>query len=234
MTNASRLADIARLISADPAVTNSRLDTTEGRLVKVGDYGLGGNGPTPPSGDCNLAVVPATYAVGGSNINTPFGSGPSGSILTVQRFSSTSIIQTFLSYDGRVDGFTRRLNNGVWSEWNPMGIHRGSNANGEFVRFADGTQICTRLVRVTGSYGILVSANAPATFLAGTMRGGGCISETGIVGLTAAQLRDISASLSVQCNVEFGTRWRLAIASSVTVPDGAEFDVLLTANGRWR
>ncbi len=35
---------------------------------------------------------------------------------------------------------------GSWSPWRPLHIERGSNANGEYVRFPDGTQICTRLV----------------------------------------------------------------------------------------
>ncbi len=32
---------------------------------------------------------------------------------------------------------------GSWSAWKPIHIERGSNANGEYVRFPDGTQICT-------------------------------------------------------------------------------------------
>ena len=52
---------------------------------------------------------------------------------------------------------------------------RGSNANGEFVRFADGTQICTRLITVnvtinTPSGGVFASAEVdfgvyPAAFV---------------------------------------------------------------------
>jgi hypothetical protein len=41
-------------------------------------------------------------------------------------------------------------------------IERGSNANGEFVRFADGTQICTHFLALTS---VSVSANDQTTVL---------------------------------------------------------------------
>jgi len=37
---------------------------------------------------------------------------------------------------------TRVLNNNVWSSWRSLTGERGTNANGDYVRFADGTQIC--------------------------------------------------------------------------------------------
>jgi len=52
-------------------------------------------------------------------------------------------------------------------------IERGSNANGEFVRFADGTQICTSVQPTTGLLGInSISSNIafalPAVFIDNT------------------------------------------------------------------
>lgn len=35
---------------------------------------------------------------------------------------------------------------GSWSPWRPLHIERGSNANGEYTRFADGTQMCWKHV----------------------------------------------------------------------------------------
>lgn len=241
------------------AVTQSTSDVTAGRLLKVGDYGLGPAITLTSGVDLN-ALTASGFYYNPSAGNTPGNNYPAssaGSLVNIRR-TDANWVQEFTSYSGnslatQVIRFIRSYGGAGWSPWVEVVhqgriigtvsqtagvatgavIQRGSNALGEFVRFADGTQICTRAVRVTGSYNVVVSATTPATFLAGTMRGGGCISETGIVGLTAAQSRDISASLSVQCNVEFGTRWQFAIASSFTVPAGAEFDVLLTATGRW-
>jgi hypothetical protein len=71
-------------------------------------------------------------------------------------------------------------------------IHRGSNDNGEFVRFADGTQICTRMVNIGTSAGqfdhtaqnVRQRYSYPATFsdtaqvaVAGAMSGSGSASE---------------------------------------------------------
>jgi hypothetical protein len=66
-------------------------------------------------------------------------------------------------------------------------IQRGSNANGEFVRFADGTQICTR---TTTASGVTVAAGNvfrsdpvtwtfPAEFAALPTVGGGSLSSSG-------------------------------------------------------
>lgn len=74
------------------AVTQSATDTTAGRLLKVGDYGLGGAAGTKAYGTGNiLGPVAQTAGV------------PTGAI-----------------------------------------IERGSNANGTYIRHADGTQICTQ------------------------------------------------------------------------------------------
>ena len=47
-------------------------------------------------------------------------------------------------------------------------IERGANANGDYVRFADGTQICTRTAAVDVVAGVYQVFNFPASFLSGT------------------------------------------------------------------
>lgn len=75
------------------AVTQTATDATAGRLLKVGDYGLGAAAGTVIFGRANLlGTVSQSAGV------------PTGAV-----------------------------------------VERGSNANGDYVRFADGTQICSRL-----------------------------------------------------------------------------------------
>lgn len=56
--------------------------------------------------------------------------------------------QIYLERDGLQRLFTRARTNGVWKGWNKVAYDsdvmptRGSNTNGEWVRFPDGTQIC--------------------------------------------------------------------------------------------
>ncbi len=75
-----------------PAVTQTATDVTAGRLLKVGDYGLGAAAGAVAFGRANILGMVSQVA-----------GAPTGAV-----------------------------------------IERGSNANGDYVRFADGTQICTR------------------------------------------------------------------------------------------
>jgi hypothetical protein len=151
------------------AVTQSALDTTSGRLLKTGDFGIGGlAGASIPSDDCDLAQLTGIYNVATSTTNTPAGTGPSGSMLLVQRFNADNIMQTVWR---RVSAnvvriYVRNRFSAAWGAWNeiptqmlgtvtqsggtPTGalFEKGSNANGEYVRFADGTQICWTLITV--------------------------------------------------------------------------------------
>ncbi|UWR24418.1 DUF2793 domain-containing protein [Sulfitobacter sp. S190] len=94
-------------------------------------------------------------------------------------------------------------------------IERGSNANGEYVRFADGTQICTSSLTTSGSGG--VRWNYPLTFAASPH-------VTGSMSVTAAHFITTSGSGS---------------GTSVTVNGWAHnggrvaSQTRLTAIGRW-
>ncbi len=132
------------------AVTQSVTDTTPGRLLKVGDYGLGGL--TPLIG--NTAVVDNSITPGFHNFDTTSGStgGPAGVIVGLlihaRRTSAGGETQTLISEAGSAGTgavFTRSRTTGGWSVWRAGGgVERGSNANGEFMRCPDGTQICWR------------------------------------------------------------------------------------------
>jgi hypothetical protein len=138
-------------------VTQTAADTTAGRLVKVGDYGLGAAAGTVAYGRGNLlGAVSQSAGV------------PTGAV-----------------------------------------IERGSNADGEFVRLADGTLICTRTnlsaANASTALGSLFRSSAsvtwtyPAAFVAapavtGAVDDADCwITTAGAPGTTTAALRVMAA-----------------------------------------
>ncbi len=134
----------------------SATDATAGALMTVGAFGLGRpvNLSNP---DLNTLSTPGLYYC-----NSPVNGPGSNGYLLVESGSSVYFKQT---YERVTSGarFTRQIVDGVPGAWQPdytaaniLGtvsqssgvptgaiIERGSNANGEYVRYADGTQICT-------------------------------------------------------------------------------------------
>ncbi len=119
--------------------------------------------------DANGAVVSGLYATSATTLNLPpVPAGTQVGLLEVLAGSGGDALHqrwTANSANGNLRTWQRRSLGGVWQAWalifnqstvlgtvstvagQPTGavIERGSNANGEFVRFADGTQICTRI-----------------------------------------------------------------------------------------
>jgi hypothetical protein len=119
-------------------------------------------------GDANGVVAAGLYATSASTLNLPpVPAGTQVGLLEVLAGSGGDALHqrwTANSANGNVRCWQRRSLGAVWQAWalifnqstvlgtvstvagQPTGavIERGSNANGEFVRFADGTQICTR------------------------------------------------------------------------------------------
>lgn len=166
------------------AVTQSAADTTAGRLLKVGDYGLGsivefaGNIDDPAQTPTGFVRV-----LGGAS-----GAKPGGvavfNMLTLRRgatgpFANTSQIAIV---DASNEMLCRTWNGTSWTAWSPffrrgniLGtvsqtggtptgaiIERGANANGDFTRFADGTQICR--CSITSLISGAVTRTYPAAF----------------------------------------------------------------------
>lgn len=143
------------------AVTQSAIDTTAGRIMKIGDFGTGTGGDTLTGDMDDVTLADGTYWVGSGTAGTkPFGH-LYGLLQIAKRKTGDRVFQTYIFDQGRV--YTRVNTSGTWTSWarhyrndNILGtvsqtggvptgavIERGSNANGEYVRFADGTQICT-------------------------------------------------------------------------------------------
>ena len=103
-------------------------------------------------------------------------------------------------------------------------IERGSNANGEFVRYADGTQICTRNTVVSFEDLDFDPLSYPIEFASNPS--GSC--SIGNIGLPASALRE--AYGSYYCRAR-GSSWFHGIAT--TVEGQTDIPVTLIAIGRW-
>lgn len=135
---------------------------TIGNVMGVGAFGLGV--PKLYTGDLNDLTTPGLYFIAASATNT---TGRDGSILVMSNGETGAlqrVTQLTLEWTGTNAMQRRVMVLGVWQAWTkvydqqtvlgtvsqvggvPTGaiIERGSNANGEYVRWADGTQIATR------------------------------------------------------------------------------------------
>lgn len=144
------------------AVTQSANDSTTGRLLKVFDFGIGNPADTTPiSSSGPLSTFPSGLSrISGGSSEQPAGVA-TGTVFTACNQIGRMAQQVHSTQSNRL--YARSSHDDVWSGWSmiygqnnvlgtvsqssgvPTGavIERGSNANGEYVRFADGTQICT-------------------------------------------------------------------------------------------
>jgi hypothetical protein len=149
------------------AVTQSQTDATAGRLLKVGDFGLGAT--VSPDFDADDAALPSLIGRATS------GTRADASDWHMLHFSRAAAgqaaqlaVRDGLSASDSQLAVRHRDETGAWSAWNriygqknvlgPVALasgevsgaifERGSNANGEYIRFADGTQICWHMVSV--------------------------------------------------------------------------------------
>jgi len=150
------------------AVQSSPTDSTTGRLMSVQAFGLGETEQPPEIDDVDSAnTATGFYMYKPTSVNAASLPGTlSGGkgVLRIERGTSSRLTQTAWRNNRDGGGIWWRLGNGAtWESWHnifdhanivgavsqaggtPTGavIERGSNANGEYIRFADGTQMCT-------------------------------------------------------------------------------------------
>jgi hypothetical protein len=139
------------------AVQTATTDATDGRLMTVGAFGLGGDAPYLSDITVTDGSIPSGfYQIDGTTAGAPH-SGVQHLIQT-RRSTGGGETQLALSED---DGalFLRSRSAGAWQNWqhvpsaafltgdmtdptlSPV-FERGQNASGAYTRFADGTQIC--------------------------------------------------------------------------------------------
>ncbi|MDV6226275.1 hypothetical protein R2G56_08255 [Nitratireductor aquimarinus] len=138
-------------------VTVSPDDDTAGRLLKVGDninfYRLRDYGRYfEASANKNVDDAPVGEVALYNSLNPGTWPSPSGAVffwVTTQRlYGNSAKLQKAVEYFGGStvneprEWFRVASGDGVYGPWRSSTPIRGSNANGSFIRFADGTQIC--------------------------------------------------------------------------------------------
>lgn len=239
------------------AVTQSAIDTTAGRLLKVGDAGILGAPPVAPS---DIGVTDNTLGRGiwyqASPTVTTSGlpanlASSSQSYLFHHRRTDTAEMQLLLAEFATADAdrtlWFRRRTAGAWGGWKriydwanilgtvsqasgvPTGaiIERGSNANGQYVRFADGTQICWH--RATVSLAIDTAFVGGFRAIAQTWSYSATFSAAPEVVVTPLALTAMSG-LTQNAPGTASVNWSVGAVSSQTAADRT---VSLIATGRW-
>jgi len=224
-------------------VTTSQADATAGRLLKVGDFGLGAAAP-PQLGSWDAFDTRAgLYFTNATTAGTPNPDTGPFSYVLVLRFNTVASTQFVVSLTGD-DAFVstrsvyfRKSNSAgtAWGGWKrlvdtsslvgpvsqaggvPTGavIETASNANGQYTRYADGTQECWRTL--TAATGAGVAWTFPAAFIAAPVVGGTAVATVQSVVMLDAAPSATAATLSAR-----GTN------------DARRADVMhLRATGRW-
>lgn len=139
------------------AVTQGDTDTTFGRLLKTGDYGYGRDiaGRVAPANNLNDAVTGGWWDVNSSTTNRPAGMN-NGAVQTIRRGINRAVQIATTIQNNIEPALFIRVQSGdgsVWSPWRPLLPESGTNGNGQFVRHADGTQICVHTLTVNSAIG---------------------------------------------------------------------------------
>ncbi|UWQ31300.1 pyocin knob domain-containing protein [Leisingera sp. M527] len=201
------------------AVQSSSADTAEGKLLRLfsgsGVFGLGVDGENlsqPPGNNLDTLTVSGEVRYASETVGAP---STAGIVMHRIRLAGDHM-QLAISHDGAM--FLRTGAAGGWSAWRRMDPDRGSGPNGEYVRFADGTLICTHTV-TPSSTAADSTWNFPAVFA----------TASGLVvygaGRTNSDATFVSARPPTNLNVAFN-HWNTSDARV----GGA---VSLTAIGRW-
>ena len=179
--------------------------------------------------------------------------GATAGILLLLRYNSATLAQIVVT--GTLY-LVRYYASGAWGAWRrqystanilaPVGLssgvptggilERGSNANGEYVRFADGTQICTRSA-ATFTYGdanhLSFSWTFPAAFATGTLpirQVAYSNTDSDLTGITMQALGALRLGAGV---VSSATRIARAQGAANFTSGNQIANCTLTALGRW-
>lgn len=153
--------DAASGLFSGAAVQASPTDATSGRVMTVGAFGLGGLYSTLTAADNYNSVAPGMI---GNTSSPPPGNAPGSGPWSGFYSQGNADAGVQILAGGNVEDLRFRIlrSSATWKNWRkifdtetilgavsqsagvPTGaiLERGSNANGEYVRFADGTQIC--------------------------------------------------------------------------------------------
>ncbi|HEU5019695.1 MAG TPA: pyocin knob domain-containing protein [Pseudolabrys sp.] len=232
----------------------SLMDTTTGAALTVGSFGVGNatvvtNLDTAGPGDFVANAATAIGAPSGAT-GAAFGRTSHGSNFTSTRQQVLHVVDSGLSY-------RRYYTGSEWGPWRlifdqasilgtvsqssgvPTGaiIERGSNANGEYVRSADGTQICFSLAK-TFSYlstsALQTSWTFPSAFSEVPALLGSIKWDTGAGAISAGSYANYPGSVSiVSVSSTAGGDLRVPKLSGPSFASGDSVAGYLVAIGRW-
>ncbi|UWS77982.1 pyocin knob domain-containing protein [Phaeobacter sp. G2] len=126
------------------AVQSDPLDVTPGKIPLVGGFGWGEIAAPVPNDNIDNIVASGNYLINAQVIaaSTDIPPCSSGSCLLHLQYNSSNAAQLFFSHGNNLS-YHRIKDAGVWSDWKALNAASGNNANGEWVRLPNGTQICT-------------------------------------------------------------------------------------------
>jgi hypothetical protein len=249
--NASGWTTWRRMLTGEDLTVGVQ-DTTAGRVLKVGDFGVNGGDAVLLDAAVNWDTIftPSEYYIpGASGTNNP--SAAANLFLKVTR-SSGNIWKQYAYQLGAARYWSRAYNNGAWTAWDknvgrgdivgtvgwansqPSGaiVEYGTNANGQYVRYADGTQICWKRVGLDGS-----SLSAGTSLFGTNAYGGGSYPAAfnGIPTVTAAAqyygnaaIAYIASCYTQPTQASWGN-WRALSVDSLSLGGS----INLVAIGRW-
>lgn len=221
------------------AVTQSTTDATAGRLLRVGDFGVGGLAPLIVDAsvtDSSIAPGVYRYATPGSSGGPPGASF--GILYRARRVASGGETQILVvdagtgTLSGSIHVQTRT--SGAWTAWRRLDTVRGSKAGGTYVLYPDGSQECRhRLTLTQASIDHVRSAwpfpaafaAAPEVFITPLLTSAVGYGENG---LTRGDW-GIAGHISTSPSQTFVDIYRSAGAPAI--PAGATIDVSVSAKG---
>ena len=206
------------------AVTQTAVDTTAGRLTKVGDFGIAGFSNLTSADDYDELGDVGRLIGHATSTNAPANFSFSNGISGFQSASSSARVAQLVIRTQNAGTTDNRLffrgKDTTWADWaeayhnqnllgtvsqtsgSPTGavIERGSNANGEYVRFADGTQICNAKVLIKAAADVTTGNKSetwtyPAAFVTAAGLGlSHCISSISPLARGITTIRTITSS----------------------------------------
>jgi hypothetical protein len=244
------------------AVMTSLTDTNTGRLMPVGAFGVGAALDIRPIYTAQFSTPQLCYGKGvvkglmrADALGITAFTGAAVGVLTIEGTwtdvtAITAIRQRWSNGNYTAERFGSSAT--TWTDWRvaynngnilgtvsqsagvPTGaiIERGGNANGEFVRFADGTQICTHSLALTS---VSVSANDQVTVLSSATFPAAFIATPAV---DVSHIGGFSARYNVGVEGVTATSWCSGTGVAFRNLDNTTRSVTpvlaLSAIGRWR
>ncbi|MCB5226192.1 pyocin knob domain-containing protein [Alishewanella sp. 16-MA] len=232
-------------------MTSSATDTTAGRGLKVGDFGLGATGATTVfTGSLDTLFAGGFYACGPSASGGPAGVPIDGAKVQVIKWADgNSCTQIFHSYNG--DTHERNITGGTLLAWKktfssanilgvvsqsagvPTGaiIEHGSNANGKYTKFADGTLIMT----FTSTYTDLINSTFGNLYASPTKIWNYPVTPFSIITALVSGNSDYGILPAVWAGSRgiYVDRLEHSLFSSIIYNSAVSFNFGLVAIGRW-